>query len=390
MSAVPYSYVARNLWARRLTTLLTAGGMALVVYVFATVLMLEAGLRATLQETGLAENVVVIRKSSQTEVQSGVERNQAAIAESRGEIAFDGAGERMVSKEVVVLITLNKKGADNSPANVVIRGTTAQGLALRPQVQIAAGRMFRPGSAEVVVGRAIAERFAGVGLGERLKFGQREWTIVGVIDAGRTGFNSEIWGDADQMRQAFRRPVYSSVTFRLADSAAFPRLKEELESDPRLTVEAKRETVYYADQSEVMAKFIRILGMVLSVIFSLGAIIGAMITMYASVASRTAEIGTLRALGFRRRGILAAFLGEAVLLGLAGGAAGLLLASAMQFFTLSTMNWQTFSELAFSFTLTPAIVAQSLTFAVAMGFIGGFLPALRAARLNIVDALRAA
>lgn len=389
MNRIPLSYIFRNLWARRLTTLLTAGGMALVVYVFATVLMLEEGLRETLVETGQPDNVVVIRKSSQTEVQSGVERSQAAIVESRPEVAYDQAGERMVSKEVVVLITLNKS-ADNTPANVVIRGTTAQGLALRPQVKLMAGRLFRSGAAEIVVGRSIAERFSGVGLGERLRFGQREWTIVGVIDAGRTGFNSEIWGDAEQMRQAFRRPVYSSVTFRLADSGRFEAMKEQLEGDPRMTIEAKRETVYYAEQSEVMAKFIRILGMVLSVIFSLGAIIGAMITMYASVASRTAEIGTLRALGFRRRGILAAFLMEAMLLGLVGGTAGLALASLMQFFSLSTMNWQTFSELAFSFTLTPGIVLQSLFFALLMGLLGGFLPAVRAARLNIVDALRAA
>lgn len=389
MNRIPLSYIYRNLWARRLTTLLTAGGMALVVYVFATVLMLEEGLRETLVETGQPDNVVVIRKSSQTEVQSGVERTQAAIVESRPEVAYDQAGERMVSKEVVVLITLNKSAA-NTPANVVIRGTTAQGMALRPQVRLQEGRMFRPGAAEIVVGRSIAERFSGVGIGERLRFGQREWTIVGVIDAGRTGFNSEIWGDAEQMRQAFRRPVYSSVTFRLADSGRFDEMKAQLEGDPRMTVEAKRETVYYAEQSEVMAKFIRILGMVLSVIFSLGAIIGAMITMYASVASRTAEIGTLRALGFRRRGILAAFLAESMLLGLAGGAAGLALASAMQFFSLSTMNWQTFSELAFSFTLTPGIALQSLLFALLMGLLGGFLPALRAARLNIVDALREA
>jgi ABC-type antimicrobial peptide transport system permease subunit len=389
MGRIPFSYIFRNLWVRRLTTLLTAGGMALVVYVFATVLMLEEGLRETLVETGSPDNVVVIRKSSQTEVQSVVERSQAAIVESSAEVAYDQAGERLVSKELVVLITLNKS-ADNTPANVVIRGTTAQGLALRPQVRIKAGRLFRPGAAEIVVGRSIAERFSGVGLGERLRFGQREWIIVGVFDAGRTGFNSEIWGDADQMRQAFRRPIYSSVTFRLADSGRFEELKEQLEGDPRLTIEAKRETVYYAEQSEVMAKFIRILGMVLSVIFSLGAIIGAMITMYASVASRTAEIGTLRALGFRRRGILAAFLAESVLIGLAGGAAGLALASLMQFFSLSTMNWQTFSELAFSFTLTPGIALQSLLFALLMGLLGGFLPALRAARLDIVEALRAA
>lgn len=387
MNRIPLSYIFRNLWARRLTTLLTSGGMALVVYVFATVLMLEEGLRQTLVETGSPDNAVVIRKASQTEVQSGVERNQAAIIESRPEIAFDQAGERLVSKEVVVLITLNKS-ANNAPANVVIRGTTPQGLVMRPQVKLAAGRMFRPGSTEIVVGRSIADRFSGVALGERLRFGQREWTVVGITNAGRTGFNSEIWGDAEQMRQSFRRPVYSSVTLRLNESGRFEAMKQALENDPRMTIEVKRETVYYAEQSEVMAKFIKILGLVLSVIFSLGAVIGAMITMYASVASRTNEIGTLRALGFPRQSILTAFLVEAMLLGGVGGAIGLTLASLMQFLTLSTMNWQTFSELAFSFTLTFDIAWKSLLFSVAMGFFGGVIPAIRASRLKIVDALR--
>jgi ABC-type antimicrobial peptide transport system permease subunit len=189
--------------------------------------------------------------------------------------------------------------------------------------------------------------------------------------------------------QAFRRPVYSSVLFRLRDSAAFPELKQRIEADPRLTVEAKRETRYYADQSEMMATFLRILGLALTVIFSIGAMIGAMITMYAAVANRTGEIGTLRALGFSRGSILAAFLMESIFLGLVGGFAGLLCASFMQFITISTMNWQTFSELAFSFTLTGAIAFQALFFSLIMGFIGGVLPAVRASRMNIVEALRA-
>jgi ABC-type lipoprotein release transport system permease subunit len=295
----------------------------------------------------------------------------------------------MVSKETVVLISLNKRGSEK-PSNVVIRGVGPQAPLLRPQVKIVEGRMFRPGSSEIIAGRSIAGRFAGAGIGERLRFGLRDWTVVGLFDAGGSGFDSEIWGDCDQLMQAFRRNAYSSVIFRLVDADAFDAVKARLESDPRLTVGAKRETVYYAEQSEQLSAFIRYLGITLSVIFSSGAIIGAMITMYASVATRTGEIGTLRALGFRRRSILWAFLLESLLMGAIGGAAGIGLASLMQWVSFSTTNFQTFSELAFSFTLTGKIVVQSMIFALAMGLLGGFLPASRAARLKIVDALRAA
>jgi ABC-type antimicrobial peptide transport system permease subunit len=386
---IPFSYVVRNLAARRLTTLLTAGGMALVVYVFATVLMLAAGLRETLVTTGQPDNVVVIRRSSQTEVQSGIDRAQAGIVESLPDIVVGADGRRMISKEPVVLINLPKRDS-GKPSNVTIRGVTPPGVALRPQATLVEGRMFRPGTAEVVTGRSIADGFRGAGLGETVRFASRDWQVVGIFDAGRTGFSSEIWGDAEQMLQAFRRTGYSSLLFRLNDPDRFEAVKREIENDPRLTLEAKREPRFYADQSEVLARFISILGLSISVIFSIGAIIGAMITMYASVASRTAEIGTLRALGFSRSAILAAFLGEALALGGLGGLAGLAAASFMQAITISTMNFQTFAELAFSFTLTPQIVAVSLVFALAMGFVGGFLPAARAARLAIVDALRAA
>jgi ABC-type antimicrobial peptide transport system permease subunit len=386
---VPFSYIVRNLYARKLTTALTAGGMALVVYVFATVLMLAAGLEQTLVTTGQEDNVVVIRRAAQTEVQSGIDRRQAGIVESLSAIAIGQDGYKLMSKEPVVLINLPKRDT-GKPANVVIRGVTAAGLALRPQVELAEGRMFRPGTAEIVTGRAIARGFQGTGIGETLRFASRDWTVVGVFDAGRTGFDSEIWGDAEQMLQAFRRQGFSSLIFKLADSGRFDAVKAEIETDPRLTLEAKREMRFYADQSERLSKFISYLGTTISIIFSIGAIIGAMITMYASVASRTAEIGTLRALGFSRHAILAAFLTEALLLGLVGGVMGLLAASFMQALSISTTNFQTFAELAFSFTLTPAIVALSLGFALAMGFVGGFLPAARAARMKIVDALRAA
>ncbi|HEY6894344.1 MAG TPA: ABC transporter permease [Rhodanobacteraceae bacterium] len=387
--AVPLAYIGRNLVARRLTTMLTAGGMALVVYVFATVLMLSAGLEQTLVATGQDDNVVVIRRSSQTEVQSGIPRLQAGIVESLPQISRSADGRPMVSKEPVVLINLPKR-ATGKPANVVIRGVTPIGLELRPQVKLAEGRMFRPGTAEVLAGRSIADGFQGAGLGETLRFASRDWTVVGVFDAGHTAFGSEIWGDAEQMLQAFRRTGYSSMLFRLTDADAFDTVKQAIETDPRLTLEAKREQRYYAEQSEALSKFISYLGTAISIIFSIGAVIGAAITMYASVASRTGEIGTLRALGFSRTAILSAFLGEALLLGLLGGVVGLAGASVMQAVSISTTNFQTFAEIAFSFTLTPKIVAAALLFALAMGFVGGFLPAARAARMKIVDALRAA
>jgi len=387
MLYIPYAYSWKNLWARKLTTVLTAGGLALVVFVFATVLMLSEGLEKTLVDTGSADNVMVIRRGSETEVQSTLERLQAGIIETLPEIATGMNAERSVSKETLVLMTLPKRGSDK-PSNVTIRGLSASGLSLRPQVRLVQGRMFRPGSSEIIAGNKIAQGFKGAGIGETLRFGMRAWMVVGVFDAGNTAFGSEIWGDADQLMQAFRRSAYSSVIFKLADPSVFNALKGRLEKDPRLTVEAKRETVFYAEQSEQLASFLRILGLTLSVVFSIGAIIGAVITMYGAVASRTREIGTLRALGFRRVSILGAFILESLFLGLIGGIIGVAMASAMQFLSISTMNWQTFSELAFSFTLTPAIILQSLAFALLMGFLGGVLPAARAARLDIIEALR--
>jgi putative ABC transport system permease protein len=386
---VPFTYVVRNLFARRLTTSLTAAGMALVVYVFATVLMLSAGLRATLVATGQDDNVVVIRSGSQTEVQSSIDRAQAAAVETLADIAPAQDGGPLISKETLVLISLPKRDS-GKPSNVVIRGMTPRGLELRPQVHVVEGRMFRPGTAEVVTGGSIATGFRGAGLGETLRFASREWTVVGVFEAGGTGFDSEIWGDAEQMLPAFRRINFSALIFKLADSDRFDAVKQTIETDPRLTLEAKRETRFYADQSEALATFINYLGTTISVIFSIGAIIGAMITMYASVASRTAEIGTLRALGFSRPAILVAFLAESLLLGFLGGVLGLAGAAFMQALSISTTNFQTFAEIAFRFVLTPRIAVASLLFALAMGFVGGFLPAARAARLKIVDALRAA
>lgn len=386
LMAIPVHYSVRNLWVRRVTTALTAGGMALVVFVFATSLMLDAGLKRTLVATGEPDNVVVTRKGSSTEVQSAVERSQAALVASLPEVAV--IGEPMASREVVMLISLTKKGS-GAISNAVIRGMDPVGFTLRRKVQLVEGRMFRPGSNEIVIGRSVRAQFLGVEPGESIRFGGRQWLVVGVIDGARSGFDSEIWGDVDALMQSFRRNAYSTIVIRLTDpKEGYEALVNRFNADPRISLSARRESDFYAEQSAGLSRFIQILGLTLAAIFSIGAIIGATITMQAAVATRTAEIGTLRALGFQRRAILMAFLGESIALALLGGIVGLVLAAGMQFVEFSTTNFQSFSELAFGFELSPGIVVASLLFAVGMGVAGGMIPAIRAARIGIVEALR--
>ena len=386
---IPLSYSYRNLLARRLTTFLTAAGMALVVFVFAAVLMLSEGLRRTLVATGSFDNVVVLRAGSESEVQSAIDRTQAGIIGAQPEIALGTEGRRLVADEAIVLINLPKRGTGN-PANVIIRGVQPVSPELRREVRLSAGRFLNPGSTEIVAGGQIARRFEGAGLGETLRFAMRQWRVVGVMEAGNTGFASELWGDVETLLAAFRRTAFSSVILRLRDPAAFDALKARLESDPRLPVQVLREVEFYENQSRRLATFIRILGLVLTGIFSLGAVLGAMVTMYAQVGARIAEIGTLRALGFKRHHILAAFLLESMFLGFLGWLLGLVPASLLNFFTLSTINWSSFAEITFKFALTPGIVVKSLGFGVGMGLLGGLLPSVKAARLPLLEALRAA
>ncbi len=385
---IPLSYSYRNLLARRLTSVLTAAGMGLVVFVFAAALMLTEGLRKTLVATGSFDNAVVLRAGSETEVQSVIDRTQAGIVNAQPEIA-QGPQGRLAAAEAIVLINLPKRGTGR-PANVMIRGAQLPpSLAIRREVQLKEGRWFRPGSNELVAGQQVAQRFQGAGLGETLRFAMRDWRVVGVFEAGNTGFASELWGDVEQLLQAFRRTAFSSVILRLRDPGEFAALQVRLENDPRLPVQVKREVEFYEAQSRRLADFIRLLGMVLTGIFGLGAVLGAMVTMYAQVGTRVSEIGTLRALGFPRRDILLAFLVESGMLGLAGWAFGLLPAYFLNFYTLSTVNWASFAELSFRFSMTPGIILKSLAFGLGMGLLGGFLPALKAARLPLIDALRA-
>jgi putative ABC transport system permease protein len=361
--------------------------MALVVYVFAAVLMLSEGLQKTLKDTGSFQNAIVVRRSADAEVMSILVRREASIIETQPEIAGDEKGEPLASREVTVLVALPKMET-NQAGHVTIRGVSEKAVILRPQIKLVSGRLFKPGTSEIIIGSNIAKRFKGTGLGQTIRFGLRDWLVVGIFDAQQTGFDSEIWTDVDQVMNTFHRPVYSSLVVKLRDGESFRPLKQRMESDPRLTVSVKQEAQFYADQSEMMALFIRILGLSMTIIFSFGAMIGAMVTMYAAVANRTVEIGTLRALGFPRKSILAAFLIESLLLGALGGVLGLGAASLMQWVSISTINFQTFAELAFGFVLNFKIASQTFVFALVMGLLGGFLPALRAARFNIVEALR--
>lgn len=388
---IPFSYNIRNLWARRLTTALTVGGISLVVFVFAAVLMLAQGVEDTLVATGSEDNVIVIRKGLSSELLSAVGREQIAIISTFPEIATMNDGKPYATSDVVTMTNLYKKKSKDM-GNITIRGVSQSAFTMRPQVKLKEGRWFQPGSAEVVVGNKIHEQFEGVEIGQQIQIGSSLWTVVGTFEAGKTGFASEIWADAENIMTQFNRTTtFSSYTFKLKDRNDFETVKTKVETEQRLQdLEVKREQQFYKEQSEGMAIFISALGLVITVIFSFGAMIGAMITMYAAVANRTVEIGTLRALGFRRRNILAAFLAEALLLALIGGGVGVALASLLQFVSFSTTNFSSFSELAFGFSLTPQIIVSTMVFSLLMGFVGGFLPAVRASRMNIIDALRAA
>jgi putative ABC transport system permease protein len=368
---------------------MTLTGIALVAFVYTAVLMMANGVQRTLRSTGSDDNVIVARKAAMSEIMSIIDREAAGIVTNLPQVARFGDGRPISSKEVVVIINLNKLNGEGI-SNVIVRGIEEPGMELRPQVRVVDGRMFKWGAREVIAGAGIAERFDGAQIGRRIKFGGDEWTVVGVFDAGGSGFDSEIWGDLNQVADAFKRSSVSTITFRLTNPDNLAALEASFNGDNRLQYFIpKREKQFFEEQSEMMATFIRILGVFVTVIFSVGATIGAMITMYGAVANRTTEIGTLRALGFQRRSILLAFLLEALFLSVIGGLIGLGLASLLQFFTISTLNFGSFSELAFSFALSPGIIANSLGFSLLMGFVGGFLPAVRAARLNIIQALRA-
>jgi putative ABC transport system permease protein len=385
---IPFKYTLKNFTSRKLTTFITVAGVAMVVFVFTAVLMMSYGIKKTLTATGLPDNVMVVRKSATGEIASIIDPETQNIVKSLDHIAKRGDGTPIMSAEPVVVINLEKEGGGMS--NIMVRGVSEQIMDLRPQVNLFNGRIFSPGSRELMAGESIIKNFPGTALGSKIKIAGDFWTVVGIFTTNGSGFDSELWGDSRQLLSAFNRgSTVSSMTFKLDNPANFDYLKREFQKDIRLQqFEPKIEQKFFEEQSETMSIFINVLGIFITIIFSFGAIIGATITMYAAVANRTVEIGTLRSLGFSRRSILSAFLMESLLISLIGGGVGLLLASVLSFFSVSTLNFGTFSEVAFNFSLSSDIVIMSLIFAALMGITGGFFPSIRAARLNIVSALR--
>ena len=379
-------YSLRNLWARRVTTLLTLSGLGLVVFVFVAILMLVHGLERTMGRTGDLANAILLSKGALSEIESSLSRDQTGVLASQPEVVTLADHRATAVREIALQLTLRKQ-AGGSLASLALRGTSPEAFAVRPRVRMVQGRLWQPGTTEVVVGIQVAKQFPEARLSETLRFGRREWTVVGIFAAEGSGFDSEVWGDVDQMMTTFHRTAFSSMTLRLADPEMLPAFKARLERDPRFKISVKREPEYYEGKAEGLARLIRVTGLFLTVVFSVGAILGATMTMSASVAHRTTEIGTLRTLGFTRGHILQAFVLESILLGLAGGLVGVAGAALLNRVTISTVNWDTGTELAFGFHLTPGMVGEGFLFAVCMGLIGGLVPAARAARLDIVQAL---
>jgi len=387
--AIPISYNIRNVMQRPLTTLATGSGIAMVVMILIGAFALASGFQAALVETGSTENAFIRRTGADSEISSGVSRDAANIIRALPEVAVGPDGRALVSTDLVVLTNLERVGQTGS-SNVPIRGIDPASLALRPQVKVADGRMFTPGTDEVMVGKRVSRRFKGLGIGEQVKLGQQNFTVVGTFTAGGSAFESEIWGDNAVLMPALdRQDAFQSVTFRMRDPATFAALKKRLEADPRLGVQVQTEREFYASQSQLLASVLRVAGVMITLIMAVGAIFGAMNTMYAAVGQRTREIAVLLTLGFTPFAIWMSFLFESVFLSLIGGVLGCLLALPINGITTSTTNWSSFSEVAFAFRVTPLGMGIGLAFAAMMGVVGGFLPARQAARQPLAATLRA-
>jgi len=387
--ALPLSYNVRNVGQRWRVTLLAVGGIALVVAVFVVLIALSTGLRLALRDTGHPGNAIVVQRGSAQELTSGIGLDDVNFMSVEARVARDVAGRPLASPELVVAATLPRK-ADGVLSNVQVRGIGELAFEVRGGIRIVEGRRFTPGLSEVIVGARVRERYRGLEIGDSFRLKQRDWTVVGVFEAAGGSFESEVWGDVDVMAAAFnRRGGYQSLTMRLTDPALLPALAADFEKNPRLQVTVKPERTYYEEQAGPVGAALLFLALFVSTVMGIGAVFGAMNTMYAVVAQRTREIATLRALGFSRASILVSFVVESLLIALAAGVLGCLLALPANGLTAATGN-VTFSELAFAFRVTPPALAAGMAFALLMGLLGGVLPAYRAARMPITQALREA
>jgi putative ABC transport system permease protein len=386
--ALPISYNVRNLRIRWQVTLLAICGITLVVTVFVFLIAMSSGFRLALRATGRTDNALIVQKGSSSELTSGISKENAALMMVDSRIARDTDGKPMASGEILVVASLKRK-VDGADINVSVRGVPARALHVRGGIRFVKGRAFTPGLDEVIVGERAADRF-GLDVGSVVPVQRHTWKVVGVFASEGSGFESEIWGDVDAMAEPLRRSGgYQVIVVRLADPSTLEAFRKTYENDPQLHVEVHQEREYYEAQAGPVANSLLGLALFVSVVMGIGAVFGAMNTMYAIVAARTREIGTLRALGFSRRSVLISFVTEAVFLAVLGGILGCVLALPANGITTAT-NGANFSELAFAFRITPAALLGGMTFAVLMGLFGGLLPAVRAARLPITSALREA
>lgn len=386
--AIPIVYNIRSVRARWTSTIVAVLGIAGTVGVFVAMLSLARGFQATLVASGSPDNALIVRAGATSEMTSGVPLDSVKIIQDAPGIAR-GAEGPLVTPEAVLMapIPLISTGTQ---ANVELRGVSPNVLEIRKQVKIAEGRMFRGGMAEVIVGKNATKTYSGLKIGDTISLGTQRWQVVGIFDAGGSSFDSEIWGDSHLLSQAYGRPEnnFQSVTVHLTSPSALTQLKDSVTADPRLNVDVTREIDYYAKQSTAMTTLITILGGFVASIMAIGAIFGALNTMYSAVADRGREIATMRALGFGGPSVVFSFLVEALLISFVGGVLGCLAVLRLNGYTTSTINFQTFSNLAFAFKITPGLMVMGVVFALAMGVLGGIFPAIRAARLPVATALR--
>jgi putative ABC transport system permease protein len=386
--AIPIVYNVRSLGARWTSTVVAVLGIAGTVGVFVAMLSLARGFEATLVASGSARNAIVRRAGATSEMDSSVMLEQVRVVGDAPGVER-GDGGPLVSPEVVVIASFPLKGR-GVDGNAQVRGVSPKALTVRPTVKIVAGRTFEPGLSELLVGSNVAASYDGLELGKTVRFGGGIWTVVGVFDSGGSAYDSELWCDYSVLRQVYQRPLnmFQSATVRLTSPDALTSFKDALTSDPRVTVQIDREIDYYAKQSRQLTTLITVLGSIIAIVMGIGAVFGALNTMYSAVSERTREIATLRALGFGSGSVVVSFVVESLCIAFVGGLLGCVAVLPLNGLTTGTINWQTFSHLAFAFRVTPGLLAMGLGFALLMGLIGGVPPAVRAARAQIASALR--
>jgi ABC-type lipoprotein release transport system permease subunit len=386
--AIPLSYNLRSVIQRPVSTATTAVGIGLTVAIYIGALALAAGFRASLVTTGSPDNILVLRKGADSEISSGITLDNVNILKANPAVAVGPDGRPRASAEMVIVVNKQRLGQKGS-SNVMVRGVDPAAPDLRGGITIVAGHMFTPGTDEIIVARRIARRFANCNVGDKLRFEQRDFTVVGQFTAAGSAFESEIWGDANVLMPALHRTgYYQTLVFRMKDPSRFELTKKELEADPRLQVQVKREREFYTAQSELFTVLITAIGTFITVIMAVGAVFGAANTMYAAIGARTREIATLLVLGFAPGSVLLSFVAESVIIAVIGGLVGCVFALPMNGITSSTTNFQSFSEMAFQFRITPQILAQGVIFSALLGLVGGFFPALKASRQTLSRALR--